>query len=334
MTYPVQRKEPGKAGYIVGAILLFIGVAGGIALIAWGAYSVVDRVNHYQRVSVRTGGTVTFSDTGRYNAFYEAPGINDRRSDVPPLQIELVGPGGVRKVLSATEGSNGTDDTYSFGDHDGIRLTRFDIDQPGRYQVRVAGEPGTATGEIAFGRAASPRGSPGSSGASSVAVCSSSSAPSCSSSPWCAAATIASSPASPATACPDTAGLPAVRAPPLPAGPRRRPRLQASGRSPLRRRAHPPASGHRRLRPAALPLPPHRQPRHLNRSRHRRLHRRRRRPLLPRRHRRHRRVTMANLVRPARGGTQLIPRAACVPLGSWPRARRPSAQAADYGDDQ
>ena len=63
----MQQSGPGKTGLWVGVILMVIGVVGGIALIVVGAKSVVDTVNGFQRVNVRTGGVVSFSKAARYN---------------------------------------------------------------------------------------------------------------------------------------------------------------------------------------------------------------------------------------------------------------------------
>ncbi len=151
MTQSMQQSGPGKKGLWIGAILMVIGVAGGIALVVFGAKSVVDTVNSYRRVDVRTGGSVSFSKAGRYDAFYEHPGIR-RRRDLPPIQITLSGPGGQLTIDSDINRTN-TTEHYSFGDHEGVRITRFNVAQPGRYQVRVLGEPiGNGVDEIAFGR--------------------------------------------------------------------------------------------------------------------------------------------------------------------------------------
>jgi hypothetical protein len=137
----------------VGAVLILIGVVGGIALIALGAKSLSDTVNGYQRVDARRGGVVTFDKAGRYSAYYEENGIR-RRSDIPQIQIVLSGPGGRQTLTAQADGSTSTEH-YSFGDHEGVRVTRFTISTPGRYQVNVvgAGEPSAGQPvEIAFGR--------------------------------------------------------------------------------------------------------------------------------------------------------------------------------------
>lgn len=150
---PVVHGGPRRTGLWVGAVLIFIGVVGGIALIALGAKSLSDTVNGYERVDARQGGVVTFPKAGRYSAYYEEDGVR-RRSDIPQIEIVLSGPGG-RQTLTAQADGSTTTEHYSFGDHEGVRVTRFTIATPGRYQVSVlgAGEPSTGRPvDIAFGR--------------------------------------------------------------------------------------------------------------------------------------------------------------------------------------
>jgi len=150
-----SRSGPGRAGYVIGALLLVAAAIGAAAVIALGVKSTVDRVGNYQRVSVTNGGEIDLAQPGRYYAYYERPGIKER-SEIPfGLRIELVGPAGERQVLESDIGRTGTNEQYSFNGHDGVRFTGFQANRAGRYRVRVLGEPvGTPSASIAFGKGA------------------------------------------------------------------------------------------------------------------------------------------------------------------------------------
>lgn len=155
MTYPTQKSGPGAAGIVIGIALIVIGVLGGIALVVTGARSTLHTVNSYKRVGATSGGAVTFSETGRWYAFYERPGIQNR-SDVPPVRIELSGPGDPQVLFMD---STSTTEHYAFNGHEGVRITGFNITRTGQYRVRVLGESVVSpVDKIAFGRSSITKG--------------------------------------------------------------------------------------------------------------------------------------------------------------------------------
>lgn len=157
MTYSPRQGGPSKAGYWIGAVLMALGVIGGIALIGFGAKSLSDTVNSFRRVDAASGGAVSFSATGRYYAYYERVGIKDR-SDLPPVRITL-SRGGQSETLTSNSGRSGADEHYHIGDHEGVRIGAFTVRQSGQYRVTVNGEPGgSATDQIAFGKGSIVRG--------------------------------------------------------------------------------------------------------------------------------------------------------------------------------
>ena len=82
----LPMQQPGKTGYMVGAILMLVGVGGRDRADRGRRQSVVDtgqRLSASQRPHRRHGRR---SPGRRYNAYYEAPGIK-RRRDIPPIQI-------------------------------------------------------------------------------------------------------------------------------------------------------------------------------------------------------------------------------------------------------
>lgn len=148
-----MRGGPRRAGIWIGVILMVIGVVGGLTLVLLGAKSLNDTVNGFQRIDLRQGGTVSFTKIGRYDAYFERPGVR-RRRDIPPIRVLLSGPGG-GLTLNSDIGRSNTTEHYSFGHHEGVRLTKFNVTTVGRYRVSVAvaGEPTTGLpGQLAFGK--------------------------------------------------------------------------------------------------------------------------------------------------------------------------------------
>jgi len=151
VTYPMQKSGPSAAGILIGIALMVIGAVGGIVLTVASVQSVEHTVNSYKRVDASTGGAVTFSETGRYYAYYERHGIKNR-GQIPPLRVKLSGPAG-RQLLLTDIGRTGTNEHYDFGDHEGVRITGFDVPRTGQYRVTILGESaGTSGTEIAFGK--------------------------------------------------------------------------------------------------------------------------------------------------------------------------------------
>ena len=116
----------------------------------FGAISLSNTVDSFRRVDAASGGAVTFSKTGRYSVYYERVGIKNR-SDVPPIRITLSGGG--RSQTLASDSASTSEEHYHLGDHEGVRIGKLTIADPGRYQVTVNGEPtGSSADRIAFGK--------------------------------------------------------------------------------------------------------------------------------------------------------------------------------------
>ena len=150
--YPEQQSGPSKKGYAFGTLLLILGIVGGFAAIIGGVLAGTNRVNDYQRVPVGVAGrSISFSKPGRYDAYFERPGIR-RRQQIPALLIRLDGPGG-KQVLSSDLLRTSTNQHYDLNNHEGVRITGFDITTAGTYKVQFQGEPDqTGLDQIAFGK--------------------------------------------------------------------------------------------------------------------------------------------------------------------------------------
>ncbi|MGH8860898.1 MAG: hypothetical protein ACRDVG_06625 [Jatrophihabitantaceae bacterium] len=140
----------GIALTVPGLILLIVG----IVVIATQSFTKVDG---FQRVSFAQGtGTIDFSKSGDYVAYYEAPGVNSGISLVPAILLSLRDHGTDAPVTLTPYGNNadGRLDklTYSYHGHHGVAFREFHIATPGAYGVILRGGPGVdPSGGVAFG---------------------------------------------------------------------------------------------------------------------------------------------------------------------------------------
>lgn len=136
---------------IPGLVLLIVG----IVLIATQS---LGKVNSFQRVGVAAGsGTVTFSGTGGYLAYYESPDLNTNGNQVPVVQVRLTAPSGTQTVLSTPYGNRSDNKvkslTYDYNGHHGAALWQFHISETGKYRVELAaGSLSSPRADMAFGR--------------------------------------------------------------------------------------------------------------------------------------------------------------------------------------
>lgn len=154
---PNKPRLRGHTGIRVGAILSLIGLGlliAGIVVIAAGS---LGKVNDFQRVRIADGtGSVHFSSSGGYVAYYEASDVTDSDNQrIPLVRVQLTSPSGTKMTLSTLYGgnTNGTIKklTYSYNGHHGAALYQFHIDEAGTYQVQVAALNTPPDATIAFG---------------------------------------------------------------------------------------------------------------------------------------------------------------------------------------
>jgi hypothetical protein len=119
------------------------------------------KVDSFQRVSIAAGGgSVTFNGTGGYLAYYEQPGIDNKRTGIPIVAIRLTAPSGQQMILDTLYGGSSVDSrelrrylTYSHDGHDGIAVYQFTIHETGVYKVEFAGtDVAGPSSDMAFGR--------------------------------------------------------------------------------------------------------------------------------------------------------------------------------------
>jgi hypothetical protein len=159
MTAPAPKRPRlrGHTAIRVGAILAAAGLAVLIAGIIVIATQTLSKVDSFQRVSFRAGtGVVSFTRTGNYVAYYEAPSVTSSISEVPGIEVALRNQASGADVQLQRYGNNpnGKIDrlTYSYHGHHGVAVLQFHIDTPGKYDAAVrASSAADPNGDIAFG---------------------------------------------------------------------------------------------------------------------------------------------------------------------------------------
>ena len=149
--------KPGKKWFVVGALLIALGVGGGVALGIGGFASVTRTVDHFARFDVKGGGTIAtlrMPKGGEYFVYYERRGSNTLSSaDIPKgLDVTMAGPDGrqVPFVLDRRERS------FSVNDRTGISVGRLTIPTAGSYKL-TAKAAGPDTFTLAVGKGVNAR---------------------------------------------------------------------------------------------------------------------------------------------------------------------------------
>lgn len=142
-----SEKRRGRVGFWIGGLLVLAGIAVGVAGVALGIRGIGETVDGYQRVPVRTGGTVQIDDPGSYRVFFERAGADDGFGS--PGGFSIVGPDGQEVLLE----SDFSSENYSVGGHTGRKIGKFRAATAGRYEIRpLSVDGGTGTGTIAIGK--------------------------------------------------------------------------------------------------------------------------------------------------------------------------------------
>jgi hypothetical protein len=144
--------KPGKKWYVIGALLIALGIGGGVALGVVGFVSVTRTVDHFARFDVKGGGTVAtlrMPQGGEYVVYYERRGnATLAASDIPQgLDVTMAGPDGrqVPFVLDRREFS------FSVNERTGISVGRLTVPTAGSYKL-TAKATGNETFTLAVGK--------------------------------------------------------------------------------------------------------------------------------------------------------------------------------------
>ena len=142
MANPMVTAEtgPGKAGYIIGTILIMVGVVGGIAWLVIGITGIEDTVDDMEREPVDQVGTIDLDEGGQV-IYGESAGGDAVSAVLGTVRIRPEGEEGGELNVSTYEGEL----TYDFGNRPMRAQYTVDIPEDGTYEIRAAGIPGGAT---------------------------------------------------------------------------------------------------------------------------------------------------------------------------------------------
>jgi hypothetical protein len=168
------RSAPGRRTIISGIVVLAVGVAAMIAGIV--AFGMPASVSQFQRVNVSDGhGTITFSRTGDYVAYYESSSITRladqpesvTASRVPLVPVQLTSEATGQRLVLDTPYGNRSDHKpaklhYDYQGRGALAMWQFHISHTGSYRA-VLGTvtPAARDAVVAFGPPVASLGSQG-----------------------------------------------------------------------------------------------------------------------------------------------------------------------------
>lgn len=135
--------KTGRAGIVIGIVLLVVGIVGGIALVVAGAQGLVRGVDDLERVPI-SGGIVEVDEAGPVKVYAERDVSRDAAASysssssggpVPDVDIVVTGATGEPIPVERVDGS----EEYQDVGHWGTRVGRFDAPEAGTYAVVVTG---------------------------------------------------------------------------------------------------------------------------------------------------------------------------------------------------
>jgi hypothetical protein len=148
----LRGRTPLRLSIIFFVVTVILFVVGGAVL----ATKSLNKVNDFKRVDLNSSGTVNFTRTGNYVAYYEADDVDSGTRAVPLVPIAVQSPSG--KVQRITKPYGGRSDnkikilTYQYNGHNGIAMYQFKISEKGQYRVEVGTNTRAASGaDVAFG---------------------------------------------------------------------------------------------------------------------------------------------------------------------------------------
>ncbi|HEY4376150.1 MAG TPA: hypothetical protein VGM93_03290, partial [Acidimicrobiales bacterium] len=127
-------------GFVIGGLLLAVGIIGGIIAVVSGAVALVNAANARQHVPISTNGwRQELTHTGKLDLWYEADDAFGAH-DVPDIDAEILTPSG-RRILVALfdrRGSGSFSESTSNG-RSSTLVGSFEADQAGTYQFTFSG---------------------------------------------------------------------------------------------------------------------------------------------------------------------------------------------------
>ena len=141
MTTSEQKGKPSAIGFIVGAIIILIGIAGCAGLIGYG---VTTSASTGQRFVVPGEQVIELETTGAYTIYHEF------KSNIDGVAFDTAGKiNGLSCEIYLEDDSRGipvlpatTNSQYSYGAYEAESLYTFHVEQPGTYHIFTAYEEG------------------------------------------------------------------------------------------------------------------------------------------------------------------------------------------------
>lgn len=133
-----QPKLKGKAGLWIGALLIALGIIGGIAIAVISALGITRTIDDLQRVPINGGGTIHADHPGTYRLFLERPGIDNEGAFAFSPGVRVIGPDGELPIVGER-----VNKTYSYSGHDGRSIGHFNAPRAGDYRITTTVTGGT-----------------------------------------------------------------------------------------------------------------------------------------------------------------------------------------------
>jgi hypothetical protein len=134
--------------------------AAGAAAVVWfalglflGFRSVNGQVEGFQRVPIPGQAELSFAEPGGYTLYFEGLAAADEHATIPPFNVSLAPVDGGDRVSIRPYGGSVT---YSLGRHTGRAVGTFQIEEPGRFQLRTEGESQGIQASLAVGPSVGP----------------------------------------------------------------------------------------------------------------------------------------------------------------------------------
>ena len=135
-----QETGPGKLGYVIGTLLIVLGIAGGIALGVVNGVDFFDSIDDFERAPVGEVGTLDL-EAGEMVVYGEKGNGDGITATLGETRIRPAGERGDELTLDDYE----AEFTYDNGTRSGRAEFTVEIPDDGEYQIATQGVPGGAT---------------------------------------------------------------------------------------------------------------------------------------------------------------------------------------------
>jgi hypothetical protein len=146
----LNRKKPGRTGYVVAAVLFVLGTIGAAVLATFFILGIVGLGGSLERVVVPGTERLYLEETGRYTIYYEyrseVDGVTYRTDEDPPNLETTVTRLETGETIPVQSRSGLT--TYDVGSRSGVSYQAFRVDDPGEYEITAEYPPGQSGPDV------------------------------------------------------------------------------------------------------------------------------------------------------------------------------------------